>query len=131
MELRDVTATGDTARVTRLIDNISPYFIRIRNAKNKSITDLNVDWTYTDSDISDLKLVCFDYIRARYEGKEFRDIAKTGKEGSIFFFKDLWDDFLKQHQENTPADEETVDELRQRETELISRTAYPDNNCRS
>ena len=74
----------------------------------------NVDWTYTDSDISDLKLVCFDYIRARYEGKEFRDIAKTGKEGSIFFFKDLWDDFLKQHQENTPADEETVDELRQR-----------------
>ena len=66
------------------------------------------------TDISDLKLVCFDYIRARYEGKEFRDIAKTGKDGSIFFFKDLWDDFLKQHQEKTPADEETVDELRRR-----------------
>lgn len=74
----------------------------------------NVDWTYTDSDVSDLKLVCFDYIRARYEGKEFRDIAKTGKEGSIFFYKDLWNDFLKQHQEKTPADEESVDELRQR-----------------
>lgn len=80
----------------------------------RSATVRNVDWTYTDSDISDLKLVCFDYIRARYEGKEFRDIAKTGKEGSIFFFKDLWDDFLKQHQENTPTDEETVEELRQR-----------------
>ena len=74
----------------------------------------NVDWVYTDSDISDLKLVCFDYIRARYEGKEFRDIAKTGKDGSIFFFKDLWEDFLKKHQENTPTDEETVEELRQR-----------------
>ena len=74
----------------------------------------NVDWTYSDSDISDLKLVCFDYIRARYEGKEFREIAKTGKEGSIFFFKDLWDDFLKLHQENTPVDDETVDELRSR-----------------
>lgn len=73
----------------------------------------NVDWAYTDSDISDLKLVCFDYIRARYEGKEFRDIAKTGKDGSIFFFKDLWDDFLRHHQESTPADEETVEELRQ------------------
>lgn len=73
----------------------------------------NADWTYTASDISDLKLVCFDYIRARYEGKEFRDIAKTGKEGSIFFFRDLWEDFLKQHQENTPTDEETVEELRQ------------------
>ena len=74
----------------------------------------NIDWSYTDSDISDLKLVCFDYIRARYEGKEFRDIAKTGKDGSIFFFKDLWEDFLRQHQENTPDDDETVEELRQR-----------------
>lgn len=74
----------------------------------------NVDWNYTDSDISDLKLVCFDYIRARYEGKEFRDIAKTGKDGSIFFFKELWMDFLKQHQEKTPQDEESVEELRQR-----------------
>lgn len=81
---------------------------------NKSGNVRNVDWNYTDSDISDLKLVCFDYIRARYEGKEFRDIAKTGKEGSIFFFKNLWSDFLKQHQDNTPTDEETVDELRQR-----------------
>lgn len=73
----------------------------------------NADWAYTDVDISALKLVCFDYIRARYEGKEFRDIAKTGKEGSIFFYKDLWDDFL-QHQKNTPTDEETVQELRER-----------------
>lgn len=74
----------------------------------------NTDWSYADSDISDLKLVCFDYIRARYEGKEFRDIAKTGKEGSIFFFKDLWDGFLEQHRRNTPTDEESVEELRQR-----------------
>ena len=73
----------------------------------------NVDWDYTDSDISDLKRVCFDYIRARYEGKEFRDIAKTGKEGSIFFFKDLWEDFLSKHQD-IPQDEETVEEMRQR-----------------
>lgn len=74
----------------------------------------NADWAYGESDISDLKLVCFDYIRARYEGKEFRDIAKTGKDGSIFFFKDLWEDFLKKHQDSIPADEETVEELRQR-----------------
>lgn len=74
----------------------------------------NADWAYTDLDISALKLVCFDYIRARYEGKEFRDIARTGKEGSIFFFKELWEDFLKQHQENIPLDEESVQELRER-----------------
>lgn len=35
-QLRDITVTGDTARVTRLIDNISPYFIRIRKS------DLNI-----------------------------------------------------------------------------------------
>lgn len=70
------------------------------------------DWAYSDSDISDLKVVCFDYIRARYEGKEFRDIAKTGKSGSIFFYKDLWDEFFQQHQEKVPDDEESVDELR-------------------
>ena len=79
----------------------------------------NADWCYTDSDISDLKLVCFDYIRARYEGKEFRDIAKTGKDGSIFFFKDLWEDFLIQHQKNTPDDDETVEELRQRNPHIL------------
>lgn len=70
------------------------------------------DWAYTDSDISDLKVVCFDYIRARYEGKEFRDIAKTGKGGSIFFYKDLWDEFFRQHQEKVSVNEEPVDELR-------------------
>lgn len=35
-QLRDITAIGDTARVTRLIDNISPYFIRIKKS------DLNI-----------------------------------------------------------------------------------------
>lgn len=80
--------------------------------KKRGANVRNADWTYTDSDISDLKLVCFDYIRARYEGKEFRDIAKTGKDGSIFFYKGLWDAFLQQHQEKTPTDTQTVEELR-------------------
>lgn len=35
-QLRDITATGDSARVARLIDNISPFFIRIRKS------DLNI-----------------------------------------------------------------------------------------
>ncbi len=35
-QLRDITATGDQARITRLIDNISPFFIRIRKS------DLNI-----------------------------------------------------------------------------------------
>ncbi len=82
--------------------------------KKRGANVRNVDWDYNDSDLSDLKLVCFDYIRARYEGKEFRDIAKTGKDGSIFFHKDLWDEFLTRHKQETPTDDETVDEMRQR-----------------
>ena len=83
--------------------------------RSKSYTEIKTILKWFSRQISsELKLVCFDYIRARYEGKEFRDIAKTGKDGSIFFFKDLWEDFLKHHQENTPTDEETVEELRQR-----------------
>ena len=79
----------------------------------------NVNWEYSDSDISDLKTVCFDYIRGRYEGKDFREIGKTGKEGSIFFHEDLWNAFLEEHSLNTPMDEETVDDLRQK---------YPDED---
>lgn len=81
--------------------------------KKRGANVRNVDWEYQDSDISDLKLVCFDYIRARYEGKEFRDIAKTGKEGSIFFFKRIWDSFYQEHISKTPPDEESVQELRE------------------
>ena len=31
-QLRDITATGDASRINRLINNISPYFIRIRKS---------------------------------------------------------------------------------------------------
>lgn len=78
----------------------------------KGANTRNVDWTYDDSDLSDLKLVCFDYIRARYEGKDFREIAKTGKDGSIFQHKDLWESFLQEHETQVPQDEKTVEELR-------------------
>lgn len=57
--------------------------------ENRGANVRNMDWAHSNSDISDLKLVCFDYIRGRYEGKEFREIAKTGKEGSIFFQRPL------------------------------------------
>lgn len=78
--------------------------------QKKTANVRNVDWDYQESDISDLKQVCFDYIRARYEGKEFRNIAKTGKDGCIFCYKDLWDEFFKAHVEKTPVDDETVEE---------------------
>ena len=59
----------------------------------------NIDWGYSDADIADLKSVCFDYIRAEYEGKEFRNIAQTSAQGGIFSKGAVWTAFLKRHAE--------------------------------
>ncbi len=87
---------------------LNSYESRSANAK--------ADWAYSDSDISDLKIVCYDYIRARYEGKEFRDIGKTGRDGfgSIFSCKDVWDAFLEKHtNEIGSIVEQTPEEIRE------------------
>jgi hypothetical protein len=55
------------------------------------------DWFVKDSDISDLKAICFDYIRAQYEGKEFRAIAQPSKKDSIFCKKKVWEKFRDDH----------------------------------
>jgi hypothetical protein len=86
----------------------------VKSYQGHNANTRNVDWDYSDSDISDLKTVCFDYIRARYEGKEFREIAKTGKDGSIFQHEKLWKEFLQEHIDKIPSDMETVDELREK-----------------
>jgi hypothetical protein len=99
---------------TRLEKTEGPFvdlngYINTYKGRNGST---RADWNFDDSDISDLKTVCFDYIRARYEGKEFREIAKTGKNGSIFQNEKLWKGFLQEHISKILPDDETVDELR-------------------
>ncbi|MHB0883241.1 hypothetical protein ACYCSE_08960 [Paenibacillus sp. SEL1] len=55
------------------------------------------EWGFKESDVSDLKAVCFDYIRAKYEGKEFRSIAKPSKKEGIFCDENIWNTFLDEH----------------------------------
>ena len=52
---------------------------------------------YRRKDVDDLQMIAFDYIRAKYEGKEFRILAHGRKENHFFGNKDLWNDFRKQH----------------------------------
>lgn len=61
------------------------------------------DWGYGESDIADLKWVCFDYIRAEYEGKEFRNIAQPSVAGSVFSKGNVWPTFLERHIEKIEA----------------------------
>ncbi|NQV77735.1 MAG: hypothetical protein HQ490_05200 [Lutibacter sp.] len=75
-----------------------------------------IQWDYDEMDINEMMLLCFDYIRARYEGKDFRIISKPSKKESIFCkSKVLWQDFLKSHQEKMGQIEEpSVEEIRQK-----------------
>lgn len=106
---------GYSGIYTRLEKTEGPFvdLVNYLSAYNKRSKNAITDWIYEDSDISDLKLICFDYIRARYEGKEFREIAKTGKESSIFANKDVWDSFLEEHKRNIPQDEFTAQEIKE------------------
>lgn len=65
-----------------------------------------VEWGFSEADIADLKAVCFDYIRAQYEGKEFRFIAKPSKKDGIFCDGKIWKSFLDNHFDNVESIEE-------------------------
>ena len=56
---------------------------------------------YRDTDVDDLKLIAYDYIRvvrwAEYKGKEFRIIADGLKENHFFGNKAIWNDFRDFH----------------------------------
>ncbi len=54
---------------------------------------------YKDDDVDDLKAIAFDYIRAKYEGKEFRFIAEGQRPNHFFGDKEIWKSFVKYHNE--------------------------------
>lgn len=113
---------GYTGIYTRLEKTEGPFVDLqgyLDSYENRRANIRNIDWAYSDSDVSDLQTVCFDYIRARYEGKEFRDIAGTGKNGSIFFHEELWKAFFAEHIAKVGREDETVEEMRQK---------YPDED---
>lgn len=75
------------------------------------------DWVYDDTDISDLKAIAFDYIRARYEGKEFRELIKNGRDyRSIFSNGSIWNTFRVSHVAEIIDDDEPVSETKKRAT---------------
>jgi hypothetical protein len=56
---------------------------------------------YTQADVDDLKIICFDYIRAKigqsYDGKIFRSIADGQKKNHFFGDKSIWKSFVENH----------------------------------
>ena len=58
---------------------------------------------YQDDDVDDLKVVAFDYIRDKYEGKEFRVIAHGQKQNHFFGDLTIWKSFRDIHFEITKS----------------------------
>jgi len=81
--------------------DLNSYLKRYKNG-NSSMAD----WNYQDIDIADLQTICYDYIRAQYEGKEFRYIAQASKSNSAFCKKAVWDVFSIDHLEDMQNVEE-------------------------
>jgi len=55
---------------------------------------------YNDSDVDDLKIISFDYIRVKYEGKKFRYIGYGLKQNHFFGNKQIWERFRDNHFES-------------------------------
>ncbi|WP_370479831.1 hypothetical protein [Tamlana flava] len=66
---------------------------------------------YTDSDVDELKIIAFDYLRFRneYDGKEFRNLAEGNSDKHFFGDKEIWKSFSSKHNEiirNLPKEPE-------------------------
>ncbi|UOX33617.1 hypothetical protein LXD69_16480 [Flavobacterium sediminilitoris] len=52
---------------------------------------------YTDSDVDDLKTLCYDLIRIKYKNEKFRYVAQGLKQSHFFGNKEIWDSFQNEH----------------------------------
>lgn len=84
----------------------------VKAYENKS-GNAKTDWAPEKDDINEMITTSFDYIRAQYEGKEFRYIGQNGKSNipkSFFASKKIWQDFVKEHSAIEDIKEESVSE---------------------
>ncbi|MGA2908683.1 MAG: hypothetical protein ABSE36_13350 [Terracidiphilus sp.] len=102
---------------TRLDDTEGPFVdLELYLQRYNKHTDL-VTWAYEESDVSDLKVIFFDLIRARFsgEGKQYRDAGKPSKKDSFFCNETVWREFSKFHFASIDpitAKERSVDAIR-------------------
>ncbi len=66
---------------------------------------------YRNSDVDDLKLISYDYIRAKFEGKEFRIIADGLQPNHFFGDKTIWSGFRDFHLTHVESIKDSEDPL--------------------
>lgn len=65
---------------------------------------------YRDTDVDDLKVIAYDYIRIKYDTQDFRKLAYGQKESHFFGNKDIWKSFSNLHfQQKEKIQEDKID----------------------
>lgn len=114
---------GYTGMYTQLEKN-EDSFQKLDSALKKYKSGVPSMWDYDPAaDVSDLKLIAFDYIRSSFEQTLFRNIINTPtskKPASSFFAKkDVWESFRDRHFDITKN-------IREKSVEDIQKTNPPD-----
>lgn len=89
----------------------------VKAYENKS-GNAKTNWAPDEDDINEMIVISFDYIRAQYEGKEFRNISQNGKGNipkSFFASKNIWKDFVNSHNAIEVIEEDSVAEYLNKE----------------
>ena len=85
-----------------LLEGLEDQFINTKTVFKRmdNGTYSTFDWDYSDEDVANFKQVCYDYLRAKFEGKKYREIliGKPNKTNGVFIKKSVWEDFLKNHE---------------------------------
>lgn len=95
-----------------LLDGLEDQFINTKAIfKRLDNRTYNAEWDYTPDDIVDFKMVCYDYMRAKFEGKKYREtlVGRPNKSDGVFIEKKVWEKFLTNHnniiEANIPSSE--------------------------
>lgn len=106
------------------LDKSEDSFLKLDSALKKYKAGVPSMWAYDpESDVADLKLIAFDYIRANFEQTLFRNIISvpTAKKTAASFFakQEVWEQFRDNHFALT-------DEIKEDSVESIIATNPPD-----
>lgn len=95
-----------------LLDGLEDQFLNTRTVfRRLDGGTYNAEWDYTPEDVAEFKMVCYDYMRSKFEGKKYRDVlvGKPNKTNGVFIEKSVWEEFLKNHNDiiegNDPTSE--------------------------
>jgi hypothetical protein len=85
--------------------NLTKWLKKYRDGESNSGFD-----GYDETDVDDLQTISFDYIRYKWEGKDFRKIAEGQKGSHYFGSKEVWTTFKDTHIEKVePINKEEED----------------------